>query len=123
MRQEFEMTPEEMKDIQEIAKGRPAIMLQIPSGMSQQEQANNYWETMGKKYGFKHMSVEQSSRGNLFFLAEPCPKEVPKTELELAIEKYDTIEKIVEQLEFCKYQNEAGPLELNIAFIALKKMI
>ncbi len=43
-----------------------------------------------------------------------------KTQAE--IEKYDTIEKIVEQLQKCNYECEAGCLNNNVAFIALKRM-
>lgn len=35
---------------------------------------------------------------------------------------YDTITDIVNQLESCGYTCEGGPLEMNMAFIALKKM-
>lgn len=36
--------------------------------------------------------------------------------------KFNTIGEIVEQLEWCDYENEAGKLENNVAFKALKKM-
>ena len=42
------------------------------------------------------------------------------TETEIA--KYDTIEKIVQQLKFCNYKCEAGILVNNVAFIALSRM-
>ena len=38
------------------------------------------------------------------------------------IEEFDTLDKIVNQLESCNYECEAGPLKNNIAFISLKKM-
>lgn len=41
---------------------------------------------------------------------------------EKEISKYDTLKKIVEQLEWCNYQNEAGSLNMNVAFISLKRM-
>jgi hypothetical protein len=41
---------------------------------------------------------------------------------EEAIAYHDTLAKIVEQLEWCRYECEAGKLENNIAFIALKRM-
>ena len=37
-------------------------------------------------------------------------------------EYYGNLKAIVEQLEFCEYENQAGFLKMNIAFIALKKM-
>ena len=49
-------------------------------------------------------------------------KETTQTDLELA--KYDTIDKIVKQLELCKYSCPNGnTLETNVAFLALKKMV
>ncbi len=116
MKQEFEMTQQNMDDI-------IAINRNYTSGMDLAEQVNSYWEGLGNEMGFKHMTVEGSSRGKLFFLAEPKPIVIPKTALELEMDKYDTIEKIVEQLEKCNYETEGGFLNNNIAFLALKKMI
>ena len=62
------------------------------SGMDLQQKINHYWETLGNKYGFKNLTVEGSSRGKLFFLAESKPIEVPKTEGEKAIDKFDTLQ-------------------------------
>lgn len=39
-----------------------------------------------------------------------------------AIAKYDTLAKIVSQIEWCNYEAIGGPLVNNIAFIALKRM-
>ena len=50
------------------------------------------------------------------------PIEVPKTAEEKAIEQYDSIEKIVTQLESFNYECEGGYLKNNVAFLALKKM-
>lgn len=47
-------------------------------------------------------------------------KRKPQTEIQIA--KFDTIEKIVKQLKWCNYENEAGCLKNNVAFIALKRM-
>jgi len=33
------------------------------------------------------------------------------------------LQSIISQLEFCHYENEAGPLELNTAFAALKELV
>lgn len=116
------MTEEEMNDIISINKkgSDPAIFLSggIPIGYSVQEKINAYWEILGKKYGFKPMTVEGSPNGRLFFYAEPEEKLQP----EIEIEKYDTIAKIVAQLESCNYECEGGLLENNVAFIALKRM-
>lgn len=139
MKQEFEMTQSEMDDIIAINKSQMPVMKfgDYWSGMDLQEKINHYWETLGNKYGFKHLTVEGSARGNLFFLAEPKPIEVPKTQSEIEIEKYlegvnmehylfgDTrsaIQKIVEQLEMCNYESVGGALKNNVAFLALKRM-
>ena len=124
MKQEFEMTQQEMDDIISINKNQPPVMKfgDYWTGMDLQEKINHYWETLGNKYGFKHLTAEGSAKGKLFFLAEPKPIEVPKTAEEKAIEQYDTLQKIVVQLEFCEYESEGGFLKNNVAFIALKRM-
>ena len=45
---------------------------------------------------------------------------VSQSEIEIA--KFDTLSKIVKQLEGCDYENEASFLKNNVAFIALKRM-
>jgi len=137
MKQEFEMLQEEMDDIIAINKSQMPVMLigNVTTGMDLQERINAYWEGLGDKYGFKHMTVEPSAKGKLYFLAEPIPVEKPKTQTEIEIEKYvgdsyghvnvyvkDALRRIVAQLECCNYENEAGILNNNIAFISLKQM-
>ncbi len=127
MKQEFQMTREEMDTIISINKGGgdPVMFVSggIPIGSSLQEKINRYWETLAQKYSFKKMTVEGSAKGELFFLAEPMPPPPPpKTQTEIEMEKYNTLTKIVEQLESCEYNNEAGCLTSNVAFLALKKM-
>jgi len=41
---------------------------------------------------------------------------------EKEIASFDTLSKIVEQLEFCKYECQGGPLKNNRAFVALKQI-
>ena len=77
---------------------------------------------MGDNYGFVWDSVEASARGPKFFLATPKPKIIQKTQTEIEIDKFDTIDKIVKQLEFCNYKSEGGILINNVAFLALKRM-
>lgn len=124
MKQEFEMLQEEMDDIIQINKSQMPVMKigNVTTGMDLAERVNRYWEGLGDKYGFKHMTVEPSSRGNLFFLAESKPVVVPKTRTEIEMDKYDTIGKIVEQLESCNYECDGGMLKTNVAFMALKRM-
>lgn len=127
MKQEFEMTQQEMDNIIAINKdgGDPVMFLSggTPIGSSLQEKINSYWGILGSKYGFKPLTVEGSSKGKLFFLAEPAPPPPPpKTQTEIEMDKYDTLKKIVEQLEFCEYENQAGVLKNNVAFLSLKRM-
>lgn len=125
MKQEFEILQEEMNDIIQINKDQMPIMKigNVTTGMDLQEKINAYWVVLGDKYGFKHLTVEGSSRGKLFFLAEPKPIVIPKTQLELAMEKYDTIKKIVAAIEKAEFKNIAGTIEGFIPFISLKNMI
>ena len=137
MKQEFQMLQTEMDDIISINKNQSPVMKfgDYWSGMDLQEKINHYWETLGNKYGFKHLTVEPSAKGKLFFLAEPKPIVVPKTQTEIEIDKYidgtdgylsgavkDSLKKIVTQLQSCDYGNEAGYLNNNVAFLALKKL-
>lgn len=127
MKQEFEMERKEMDDIIAINKdgGDPVMFLSggTPIGSSLQEKINDYWEILANKYGFKPMTVESSSKGELYFLAEPKRKAIQKTTEEIEMDKFDTIGKIVKQLEMVNYECKGGVLENNIAFKALKRMI
>lgn len=124
MKQEFEMTQEEMDDIIAINKNQMPVMKigNVTTGMDLQERINNYWKGLSDKYGFKQMTVEGSSRGKLFFLAEPKPIVAPKTQAEIEMDKYDTLQKIVDQLEMSNYECEGGFLKNNVAFMKLKQM-
>lgn len=124
MKQEFEMKQQNMDDIIAINKNQAPVMKfgSHWSGMDLREKINAYWKKLGDDMGFNHLSVEPSSRGKLFFLAEPKPVVVPKTALEKAMDEYDSLKKIVEQLESCDYKNEAGILNKNVAFLKLKQM-
>jgi hypothetical protein len=127
MKQEFEMLQSEMDEILRInreVKNLPLMMIgtSCNSGQEKAEAINRYWETLGEKYGFEWSSVEGSSKGKLFFLATPKPKVVPKTQAEIEMDKYDTLQKIVNQLEMSDYECEGGYLRNNIAFLSLKRM-
>ena len=131
MKQEFKMSETELSDIKKIASNSEPIMKigDDWTGLSRQEKANNYWSAMGDKYGFKFMTVEPSSKGELYFLAEPKPIVKPKTKTEIEIDKYlenmtvkESLKKIIRQLEFCNYECRGGILQNNVAFMALKKL-
>lgn len=139
MKQEFEMIQQEMDDIIAINKNNPPVMNfgGTWSGLDLQDRINSYWECLGDKYGFNKYTVEPSAKGNLFFLATPKSKVIPKTQTEIEVDKYlgdalgylslsvqKAIGKIVEQFEKCDYQTEDAlhSLKDNIAFIALKQL-
>jgi hypothetical protein len=125
MKQEFEMQQSEMDFILDINKHNSNTVMMIGGvdfSHNLTDAINAYWRELGDKYGFKWDTVEGSARGKLFFLAEPKPIVIPKTQEEIEMDKYDTIQKIVEQLESCNYECEAGALNRNIAFLALKRM-
>ena len=48
--------------------------------------------------------------------------EINKSQTDIEIAKYNTLAKIVEQLEGCNYECESGTLNNNVAFLALKGM-
>ncbi len=124
MKQEFEMTRQEMDDIIAINKSNPPVMMigSVVTGMNLRERINAYWDGLGDKYGFKPLTVEGSARGELFFLAEPKPKVIPKTQAEIEMDKYDTLQKIVDQFEMFEYECQGGYLKNNVAFLSLKRM-
>lgn len=137
MKQEFEMTQQQMDDIVAINKNQPPVMKfgNYWSGMDLAEKINHYWQTMGDSMGFVWDTVEPSAKGKLFFLATPKAIVAPKTQTEIEIDKYlgdamgylnynvtTSLKKIVSQLEGCNYETEAGYLVNNIAFLALKKL-
>lgn len=45
-----------------------------------------------------------------------------KNQTKTEMDKYDTLQKIVTQLESCNYENEVGKLTKNVAFLKLKEM-
>ena len=125
MKQEFEMKQSEMDFILDINKHNSNTVMMIGGvdfSHNLTDAVNAYWKELGDKYGFKWDSVEGSSKGKLFFLATPKPIVIPKTQAEIEMDKYDTLQKIVDQLEFCNYETEGRFLKNNIAFLSLKRM-
>ena len=76
MKQEYEMTEDNMKELLECAK--PVMVIYgnggTPLFTTPQEKANAFWQALGKKMGFKWDTVKPSEKGNYIFLAEPFPK-------------------------------------------------
>lgn len=97
MKQEFEMTTEEMDDIIAINKNMSPVMKMGDhwSGLDLTERINDYWKILGAKYGFEPMSVEPhpNSPSTLRFIADPAEKgtliqvaeEISTVSFELAI--------------------------------------
>ena len=119
MKQEFKMEQEEMDDIIKINKDQMPVMLigNVSLGMDLQEKINAYWKGLEEKYGFDRDTVTPSGKGKLYFLAEAKHIKTPE---EIELEKYNTLAKIVEQIESCQYTCKAGDLSDNIAFKVLK---
>lgn len=71
MRKEYEMTEDDLKELLSACKPVPYIMVGGVTPRSPQENANAAWARLGKKMGFKPMSVRPSRGGDRFFSAEP----------------------------------------------------
>lgn len=69
--QEFEMTQEDYDKILEASQPVTYIVVGGIPPRSPQENANDAWAALGAKMGFQHMTVKPSSKGKLFFIAEP----------------------------------------------------
>lgn len=138
MKQEFEMQQEEMDKIISINKANSNTVMMIGCvdfSNNLTEAINAYWKLLADKYGFVWNTVEGSSKGKLFFLAESKPIVVPKTQTEIEIDKYigkakgylnynvtEALRNIITQLEKCNYECEAGVMKNNVAFLALKEL-
>lgn len=71
MRKEFEMTPDELKELLEACRPVPAIMLQCGNPTSQQEHANIAWRSLAAKRGFDWETVQPvPGKGMAFFTAD-----------------------------------------------------
>lgn len=75
MRKEYEMTEEDLAAILKACEPVPYIVVGGHPPLSQQERANNAWEALGRKMGFKFMTVRPSPKGQRFFTAEPVEEE------------------------------------------------
>jgi hypothetical protein len=129
MKQEFEMLQSEMDEILRInreVKDMPVMMIgSSMTGGEKREAVNRYWQTLGEKYDFDWDTVEGSAKGKLFFLATPKPKVILKTQTEIEMDKYDTLQKIVDQLELAfsgKSKDISADINMNVAFLSLKRM-
>lgn len=70
MREDFEMSEEDLKILLSSMTPHPMIMLQCGPTESLQERANKAWAWLGEKMGFKPMTVRPNGRGQRHFSAE-----------------------------------------------------
>jgi len=78
---------------------------------------NCYKNDVDAKDGRSRSGVSSFAKSYIIPFEE---KVLSQTDIEIA--KFDTLAKIVEQLERCNYETEAGCLNNNVAFLALKGM-
>lgn len=70
-RQAFELTDEEMDQILDASKPVPYLIFNGQPPASPQENANRAWEQLGRKHGFKFMTVQPiSGKSTQHFTAE-----------------------------------------------------
>lgn len=72
MRQSYEMTESDLKEILDACKPTPVMFLSggAPMFRSQQENANAAWAALGKRLGFDHMTVQPiTGKNQRFFTA------------------------------------------------------
>ena len=71
MRREYEMSEEDLEQLLEAAKPTPCIMIGGVMPRTPQEKANTAWAILGRKMGFKPMTVRPiPGKSNRFFSAE-----------------------------------------------------
>jgi len=68
---DYEMTQEKLDELLEACIPIPAIALNCGGSISPQENANSFWESLGKEMGFDHVTVKPNGKGDRFFSAEP----------------------------------------------------
>jgi len=82
MRKQFEMTPDELKELLSACKPTPVMYLSggTPMFKSPQENANYAWQALGREKGFIWDSVQPvSGKGISFFTAEECAAELAES--------------------------------------------
>lgn len=75
MKQQFEMTEDELKELYDACKPTPVMYLSggTPMFNTPQENANHAWKKLADKYGFIWDSVEGVGSDQKQFLATPKP--------------------------------------------------
>lgn len=70
-RRDYEMTEADLQTLLDAMRPVPYMIVGGTAPISRQENANNAWEALGRRMGFKHMTVRPNGRGDRFFSAEP----------------------------------------------------
>jgi len=80
-RTNYEMTEEDLAEIQEACKPTPVMLIGGSCSPSPQENANRAWRRLGEKMGFDYMTVHPiPGKGPRFFTAVPAENEERKKE-------------------------------------------
>lgn len=74
MNKNFEMTQEQLDVLLDAMRPVPMIAINVCTGMSRQDRANNAWACLGRDMGFDHMTVKPNGKGDRFFTAEETCK-------------------------------------------------
>ena len=75
-RKTFQISDSDMKALLDAMRPEPVMYASggVPMFRSAQERANEAWEALGKKLGFKHMTVRPvAGKGPEWFTAEVAP--------------------------------------------------
>ncbi len=72
MRNEYEMTEQDLAELLEACRPTPAMFLSggVPMAGTPQENANRAWQRLGEKMGFDYMTV-RPGLSQRHFTAEP----------------------------------------------------
>lgn len=109
-RTEYEMTEDDLNVILAACKRTPVMMIGGSVGSSSQENANRAWATLGKKMGFKPMSVRPvTGKGDRFFTA--IPAETPEQRAER--EKREAAQARADHIQRLEQDIAVKTMELN----------
>ena len=97
MRQEYEMTEEDLEKLLDACKPVPYMVVGGVPPRSPQENANDAWARLGKKMGFDSNTVQPASGGDRFFTAIPSETEEHRT-ARITKEKEEARVKEIEKL-------------------------
>jgi hypothetical protein len=68
---DYEMTQEDLDRLLDAMKPVPYMVIGGVIPRSPQENANAAWADLGRRMGFKHMTVRPNGKGDRCFSAEP----------------------------------------------------